>query len=92
MGEYQGRKEEEGGGRENEAQERILNTRSDYDFAGESADEGDGEKLVEVFKSSGVEESPGLFVPPLSSLFFLVIRGTAVTRQNYSIRDFFSSL
>jgi len=44
---------------------------------------------VEVFKSSGVEERVGLSVPPLSSLFFFVIRGTAVTRQNYGIRDFF---
>lgn len=50
-------------------QERILNTRSDYDFAGESElTRRDGEKLVEIFKSSGVEEKVGLSLLPLHRL------------------------
>jgi hypothetical protein len=55
-------------------QERILNTRSDYDFAGESPDEeADREKLMEGFKSSMVfDEDEDAF--PGSSLFFVIKR------------------
>ncbi|KYM87490.1 hypothetical protein ALC53_03389 [Atta colombica] len=45
-----------GSGRPSGAQERNLNTRSDYDFAEELAD-GMERLVVEVFKSFGVEES-----------------------------------